>query len=304
MALNHKRNRISFFIICLVTIHSTINAQDNSLNEAFRSIAESITFYASFDNGIEADYSAGDSLLYFASSWSNRIQPQRFDGQKGHLDIAHNMGRYQHALRIKNGYNPVYFYRGEQNMPYNTQNWNGAVSFWLKLDPNEDLAPGYSDPIQITTRSWNDGALYVDFTNEEPRRFRFAFFPDRSVWDPQNREWEEVPVEEWPMVVAEGLPFSRDNWTFIAFSFRNFNTGNPDSVVDCYINGQYAGSLTDIEQTITWQPDEIAIWLGYNYRGLFDELTIFNRNLTHEEIESIFMLESGISSILSLPAGR
>ena len=299
MGLRFVLNQIVVFFFLFISIHSTINAQELHLNESNDSIAKSITFFASFDNGFDADYSEGDSTLYIASSWSDRVNFEPFDRQTDHLTILQGEGRYNHALRINNGYSPVYFYRGEQNMPYLTQNWSGTVSFWLKLDPTEDLAPGYSDPIQLTTRSWNDGALYVDFTNEEPRRFRFAFFPDRNIWDPQKREWDEVPVNEWPMVVADGLPFSRDHWTFIAFSFRNFNTGIADSVVDCYINGEYVGSLTQIEQTITWQPDEIAIWLGYNFRGLFDELTIFNRNLTDEEIKKIFSLEKGISTILS-----
>ncbi len=261
-------------------------------------ITESITFFTSFDQGFDADYAEGDVNLYMAASWSDRNNRSTFNGQSDHLTIAENEGRYRHALRIENGYTPVYFYHGHHNMPYQDDHWSGSVSFWLKLDPNEDLAEGYSDPVQITTRNWNDGALYVDFTNEDPRRFRCAFFPDREVWDPQKRDWEDVPADEWPMVVASGLPFSRDEWTFIAFSFRNFNTGKQDAVVDCYINGEYIGSLTNIEQTITWNPEEIAIWLGYNYRGLFDELTIFNRNLSDEEIRYIYNLDTGISSIL------
>ena len=261
-------------------------------------IADSITFFSSFDNGLNADYSKGDPVFYIAPSWSNRDRYQPFTDQADHVEIHKNEGRYRHALRIENGYSPVYFYKGEQNISYREENWSGSVSFWLKLDPETDLAPGYSDPIQITTRSWNDGALYVDFTIEQPRRFRFAFFPDREVWDPEEREWEEVPVDEWPMVVLEDMPFSSDGWTFVAFTFRNYNSGEPNAAIDCFIQGEYVGSLENIEQTITWNPEEIAIWLGYNFRGYFDELAIYNRELNREEVKYIFELHEGLSGIL------
>lgn len=261
------------------------------------SISDSITFFSSFDNGLNADFSMGDPSFYIAPSWTNRNNFEPFDGQTDHVAIHEHEGRYRHALRIENGYTPVYFYKGEHNIHYKEEQWSGSVSFWLRLDPESDLAPGYSDPIQITTRSWNDGAIYVDFTNEQPRRFRFALFPDRVVWDPEEREWEEVPVDEWPMVVVEDMPFSSDGWTFIALSFRNYNTGKPNAVIDCYIQGEYVGSLENIEQTITWNPKEIAIWLGYNFRGYFDELAIYNRNLNHDEIKYIYELEEGLQSL-------
>lgn len=41
----------------------------------------------------------------------------------------------------------------------------------------------------------------------------------------------------------------------------------------------------------------IAIWLGYNFRGYFDELAIYNRDLNSEEIKFIFELDGGLNSI-------
>jgi hypothetical protein len=267
-------------------------------SEDHRAISDSITFFSSFDNGFNADYAKGDPTFYLAPSWSKRENYVPFTDQTDHVKIHENEGRYRHALRIENGYSPVYFYKGDQNIDYQEENWNGSVSFWLKLDPEADLAHGYSDPIQITTSSWNDGSLYVDFTNEQPRRFRFAFFPDREIWDPEERDWEDVPVDEWPMVVLGDMPFSNDGWTFIAFSFRNYNTGEPNAVIDCFIQGEYIGSLENNEQTITWNPKEIAIWLGYNFRGYIDELAIYNRDLSQNEIKNIFELQDGLNSIL------
>lgn len=283
------RFKFRFLSLLLLLFSTTYSQERVDVN----SISDSITFFASFDHGLTADYAQGDPTLYIAPSWTNRGNYAPFADQTDHFKIYENEGRYRNALRIENGYNPVYFYKGAENIQFQEKNWSGSVSFWLRLDPEADLAPGYSDPIQITTRSWNDGSLYVDFTNEQPRRFRFALFPDREIWDPLERDWEEVPVDEWPMVVLEDLPFSNDGWTFVALSFRNYNTGEPNAVIDCYIQGEYIGSLDQIEQTLSWNPAEIAIWLGYNYRGYVDELAIYNRDLNSDEVKYIFELEDG-----------
>ena len=58
---------------------------------------------------------------------------------------------------------------------YAKSNWSGAVSFWLRLDPDTDLEAGYCDPLQNTPREWNDAAFWVDFSKDErPRHFRLG----------------------------------------------------------------------------------------------------------------------------------
>jgi hypothetical protein len=53
----------------------------------------------------------------------------------------------------------------------------GTLSFWLRLDPQKDLAPGFTDPIQLTDKAYNDSAVWVDFTKDDvPRYFRCARF--------------------------------------------------------------------------------------------------------------------------------
>lgn len=260
-------------------------------------LANHLTFYASFDDGFEADIALGDPTLYIAPSLSRAAEElEPYDGQNDLGRIVEDEGRYGNALYLDLPYDPILFYRGDNNMPYLEQNWSGSVSFWMKLDP-ADLAPGYSDPIQITSRGWNDGALFVDFTDEDPRIFRFAIFPDREVWDPEKRDWNDVPIEERPMVDVPEPPFSNDRWTHVAFTFNNFNTGNSDGVVNCYLDGQLFDTLSGREKTITWTPGRVAIWLGYNFRGYLDELSIFDRSLTDDEILQIYELENGIRGL-------
>jgi hypothetical protein len=264
-------------------------------------ILDSLTFYASFDNGFGADLASGDPCFYTAPSWTDRSRPRVVDSGNEHFTIHENRGRHANALWIDNSWTPVYFFKAAGNIAYREEDWSGTVSFWLKLSPKDDLPEGFSDPIQLTDKSWNDGALFVDFTDDDDRIFRFAFFPDREVWDPEKRNWEDVPREERPMIEVTEPVFHHDEWTHLAFTFQNFNSGKPDAVINTYINGSNYAGLTGMEQTVTWNPEQAAIWLGYNYRGYFDELAIFDRALTEAEVQELFSLPAPVREFLNQP---
>lgn len=262
-------------------------------------LKNSLTFFSSFDNDFKASLSTGDPYFYVASSWEERQTSRQLYTGGDHLQIQQGEGRHGGALWIENASQPVYFYHGKDNINYSERNWEGTVSFWLRLTPDEDLAEGYSDPIQLTDSAWNDGALYVDFTTKSPRTFRFAFFAEREIWDPKLRDWEEIPVDERPMVEVDEQIFNRDQWVHVAFSFRNFNSVEKNGEVDCYINGTYYDTLSGREQTLIWDIESAAIWLGYNYTGYFDELSLFDRALSSEEIQYIYSLTNGIGDLLN-----
>ena len=151
-------------------------------------------------------------------------------------------GRYGDALRVNLKSSPFVFFKGDGNIAYRPRDWSGTVSIWMRLDPDRDLLPGYSDPLIITPRAWNDAALFVDFTRDDvPRRFRFAAFADRGVWDPGKREWEAVPVAERPMVEITGPRFASDRWTHVAWTWSHFNTGRADGTLACYLDGPPVG---------------------------------------------------------------
>lgn len=285
-------------LLILIVGNEAVSAQLSN-EQIDLQLKNSLTFFSSFDEGFEAEFSAGDPQFYVAQSWEERQTSRELYIGGNHLKIQQDEGRYGDALWIENADQPVYFYQGKDNINYSERNWEGTVSFWLRLTPDEDLAEGYSDPIQLTDSAWNDGALYVDFTTKSPRTFRFAFFAEREIWDPQLRDWEEIPVEERPMVEVAEQIFSRDQWVHVAFSFRNFNSGEKNGEVDCYINGEYYDTLSDREQTLIWDIDSAAIWLGYNYTGYFDELALFNRALSSEEIQYIYSLSNGIGDLLN-----
>ncbi len=259
------------------------------------SLARALTFHASFDRGVNADFSKGDGRVYTASSMRERGAGRPGLSGEEIVSLAPGEGRFGGALRFHRKVPKVVFFKGARNVDYRTRDWSGTVSLWLKLDPDEDLEPGYCDPIQITPRQWNDAAFFVDFSRDErPRHFRLGAFADRAVWDPEQRELDSIPDNERPLVTHTHPPFSRDRWTHVAFTWERFNTSRADGVARLYLNGQLHGALTNRTQTFTWDPQATLILFGLNYIGLYDELAIFNRALTADEVRQLYARENGL----------
>ena len=263
-------------------------------------LKDALTFHAPFDAGTSAAFALGDPRLYSAAS--RETAPQATEGPRAPAIAPVAGGRYGGAARIRLGPAPFVFYRGERNIHWQPRDWSGTVSFWMSLDPDRDLTPGYSDPLIITPRAWNDASFFVDFTRDDvPRRFRFAAFADRGVWDPARRDWEAVPVAERPMVELRGPLFGRGRWTHVAWTWSRFNTGAADGVLTCYVDGRALGTLAGRTQTYSWNPREVTIALGVQYVGLIDDLAIFNRALDAADIAALHGLSGGVAA---LGAGR
>jgi hypothetical protein len=264
-------------------------------NEALRQV---LTFHASFDGGVDAVRAAGDPALYSAPSFKQRSERTRGLPPGGEVVLARAAGRFGDALRFTNRKSPLVFFRGERNMPYRPNDWGGTVSVWLSVDPATDLEPGFCDPVQITSRAWNDGAFFVEFEKRpESIPFRLGVYADLAVWNPGHRRFEEIPQHERPLVTVDEPPFGRGRWTHVVFTFDRFNTARPDGVVRLYLDGKPRGALSPRQQTFTWDPEASAIALGLGYVGLLDELSTFNRALTDAEVRSLHELESGVTGL-------
>ena len=251
-------------------------------------LKDSLVFHASFDSGIDAEVAAGDKKLYSAPKMA--FPPQAKPGLPASKVVTHETsgGVSGGYLRFhKNSPEMVFFY-AKDNMPLATNNWSGTVSFWLRLKPDEDLAPGYTDPIQITSKSWDNASFFVEFSKDEkPREFRLGIYPDFEIWNPRKRDWNSIPMSEKPLVPVVHPPFSRDQWTHVTFTFEKFNTDQPAGSAKLYLNGKAAGSLPPRTQTFTWDLDKALIMLGLSYVGDWDELAIYNRALEPSEIASL-----------------
>ena len=165
----------------------------------------------------------------------------------------------------------------------------------MQLDPETDLEPGYCDPIQITDVGYNDAALWVDFTNKNPRVFRMGVFGDLNVWNPDNIGPDDNPSFNNRLIVAKDRPFSRDQWTHVVVSFNDL--GSSGAKADFYVNGNHQGTQHDIPEPFTWDILKSRIFIGLNYVGLIDEVSLFSKSLSAEEVKLLYGLETGVREL-------
>ena len=263
-------------------------AQDNDLRKA-------LTFHASFDHGPDADFALGDRLIYTASSYENRSDSRPGIGSPD-VSIISGKGRFGDALHFKKKNTKAIYYQAEKNVAQEKENWSGTVSFWLSLDPNKDLEPGYCDPLQVTDEDYNDAAVWVDFTKDDtPRHFRLGVFGDLKVWNPKGLEPDQNPAFLQRLVVVKSPPFASGKWTHVAIAFSKL--GSSGGLAKLFLDGHLQGTAQGIREPFTWGVARAAIRLGVNYVGLYDDVAVFNRPLSDHEIQTLYQLKNGVRSI-------
>ncbi|MCS7024272.1 MAG: LamG domain-containing protein [Bryobacteraceae bacterium] len=265
------------------------------------SLKEALTFHAAFDGKTDADLALGDRRIYFAPSYKAQREARAGLGDSP-VELASGQGRFGDALRFREKNTRAIFYQAHRNVAFHSSNWSGTVSFWLRLDPDQDLAPGYCDPIQITDKAYNDSAIWVDFTKDErPRHFRLGVFGELKAWNPANLPSDKNPDFLNRLVVVQKPPFSRNGWTNVVITFQGLGSGNGWSKL--YLNGVLQGEAGKIREKFFWDPALAAVRLGVSYVGFFDELAIFNRALADTEVTALYRLARGVGELYA-GAGR
>ncbi len=252
-----------------------------------------LTLYASFDDSVTADFALGDKNLYTVPNRRARDSAQ-VGLHKPDIKLVPN-GKNGGGLLFTERSRGNIYYPSTNNIAYSKTDWSGAVSFWLSLDPATDLQPGFCDPIQITDVSYNDAAIWVDFTKENPRDFRLGVIGDRNVWNPESIQ-EEDSLFLPQLAPVKNPPFAKDKWTHVLINFSNLNTQNGEASL--YMNGELKGTRSNITDPFTWELDQSNIYLGLSYIGLYDELSIYNKTLSEKEISALYKLEGGLKSLL------
>lgn len=271
----------------LMTLITNASADDTP------KLADGLIFHASFDGSLDANlFSAdGDGRVYTGDSPG--MQSVELGNSIPEVTIARKAGRLGDALRFSAKSAKVLCYKAATNGFEPKENWSGTVSLWLKLDPDQDLPPGYCDPLQITAKKWDDSAFFIDFDETLPRDFRLGVFSDPDVWNPKHLNWVDFPTTQRPMITVKKPPFSRDAWTHVVFTFAGVNSTTGEAAsARLYLNGKLQGSLNQPVR-FSWPKSddgqkEAMIMLGINYVGDMDELAIFRRALSAEEVEGLY----------------
>lgn len=255
-------------------------------------LRSALTHHAAFDASFDADFSRGDRRLQFMGG-PKEAPP----GPGEHIRLAPGEGRFGGALRVarKNPVRP--FFTNTGILDYQAGSWSGTVSVWLKLSPDEDLEPGYCDPVQIVGDDGRKGFIFLEWSKDEtPRLFRYAIRPRVELWNPRGIDWAKLSDAERPMVQVARAPFARTRWTHVAFTYERINEGKA-ATGRLYLDGAPQGAITGWQLDFGWDPAKVRLVLAAAYVGLIDELAVFNRVLTPEEILAVRDLPGGIRDL-------
>jgi|688.fasta_scaffold23871_4 hypothetical protein len=280
--------------------HAQSSDPGSSKAASYADLKKSLTFHAAFDDSVDANFSKGDVSL-----WSSVDMNKRETAVKGlpageRVVLEKSGGRFGGSLRFMTAKGPMVFYRGKENILAPKTDWSGTVSFWLSTDPLKDLAPGFCDPIQITSKQWDDAAMFVEFEKRPASiPFRLGVYANKNVWNPNGRKFEDIPPAERPLASVEQPPFLGDQWVHVVFVFEHFNTNEPNGQATLFLNGKKAAAISNRVQTFTWDLDQSAIMLGLGYVGKMDDLAIFNRALTEAEVQMLSGLPRGVAELSS-----
>jgi hypothetical protein len=271
--------------------HTTPHFQDKSFSKA-------LTFHASFDNGADADFGGGDRKIYTGNFKGSRDQeklPTTLGLGTPPLEISKAKGKYGAALEFKKGASHVVFYKLDKNVEYREKDFTGSVSLWMSLDAT-DIPGTYCDPIQITDKYYASDAIWVDITkNDVPPDFRLGVLGDEAVWD-VNKKQGAGEEFFWHLAKISDPPFRRDKWTHVVITWEL--NGASIGRAKLYIDGEYRGRSGPIREPFRWNTSNVTMRLGTgDYIGLMDDIALFSKALTAEEVSVLYKLKGGVKEL-------
>jgi len=262
-------------------------AQPNPSVRAAADLLKGVTFYASFDKDVKGDFGSGDLTL--STRFNHKTEKGGFVFEKGYpqkaFRIAPGKGISGGALEAVDVLpdNGRIFFPAKGNIGYKKVGLNGTLSVCINHDPDKQLKTGFCDPAQITQKGAGNGAIWFDYNDAKPNRnLRMGTFP--AV--PEGR----APIKESreafsPMVWVDKPGFKVGDWHHVALVWGNFDTGKNDASAALYIDGKLMGEIKkNYTISMDWDLDKAGIYIAVSYIGLMDELALFNRALTPEEI--------------------
>lgn len=267
--------------------------QEAAEREAREKLTRALTLHASFDKGLDADFSRGDKKCYVQKG--PMLVPADPNEE---VKLVADAGRFGGALHFpkKGNYRPLFKDGGV--LGYNPKSWSATVSVWLRLNPDKDLEPGYCDPVQIIGNDSKKGFIFLEWSKDEtPRYFRYAIRPLFHIWNPDNVQWADIPFEKRPMVQVARAPFSREQWTHVVFTLENINDKSKPRVGKLYLNAKLQGAIEKWDLTFDWDPAQVLLVLGASYVGFMDDLAVFDRPLTDVEIDRLYRLPKGVREL-------
>jgi hypothetical protein len=277
--------KLACFLSCLLAL-----AIPSHGSEALK---KSLVFHASFDSKLDADLSKGDKACMLKKG--KELVPCVPNED---VKVVADGGKFGGCLHFPKKGTTQPRFSGVNMLGYNDKSWNATVSVWLRLTPDQDLEPGYCDPVQIVGDDSKKGFIFMEWSKDEtPRFFRYAIRPLFHIWNPTNVQWADIAFDKRPMVQVANAPFSRDKWTHAVFTINNVNDKAGKQSGGLYLNGKLQGRIEGWDLSFAWDPASVALVLGASYVGHLDDLAVFDRPLSDAEVEQLYKLEGGVGSL-------
>lgn len=270
------------FGLALLTAHTAAPADPDP-----KAIASAVTCYASFDEAIRADRGGGqltpDTRFNHPTNKGEFVIEKGFDAKAFRIAKGKGVagGAFEAVDVLPRNGRICFPVKG--NLPYKKDGWGGSLSLWCRTDPDKLLRTRFCDPVQITQKGANNGALWFDFNDARPRDLRHGAFP--VIPDGQKGIGEDAPNA--PMVRVPKVGWKAEDWHHVVLTWKNLDTGKPDAVTALYIDGKLIGELKDRAIAMGWDVDKAGIYFAINYIGLLDEFALFDRPLTADEVKAL-----------------
>jgi len=145
-------------------------------------LRSALTLHASFDQSADADFARGDRKVYTAEERNKRDAAPPGLPAPELARLAPGEGRFGGALEFRKKMKQQVFFRGGENIGYKPKNWNGSISFWMRLDPDKDLEPGYCDPVQLVGQAWTEGNISHAASESPLPRSNSTMYTSRVAW--------------------------------------------------------------------------------------------------------------------------
>jgi hypothetical protein len=242
-------------------------------------LRKTVLFYASFDDEPRGDLGEGDLSLW--TRFEHETEKGKYSVEKGfHAEsvrIAKGKGVQGGALEFTRALprRGMLFFPAMGKLACQKGGWGGAVSVWLK--PSAQTP--FCDPVYITQRRWNDGALWFDYNHDKRGSLRMGAYP--VLADGQKPPEPGDPHPSMARLRENAL--KPNAWNHLVLSWNNCDSGKKDGQAALFIDGKLAAEVRDLDLRLDWDLAQTRIHLGFMYLGLMDELAIFSRCLSASE---------------------
>jgi hypothetical protein len=183
-------------------------------------VRKAVTFYASFDEAVKGDVGGGE--LNLGTRYPHPTEKGQYVFEKGInasvMKIAPGKGVAGGAFEAtdvvpKNGW--LYF-PAKGNLAYKKDGWFGSLSVWCNTDLHRFIKAKLCDPVQITQKGYDNGALWFDFNDAKPRDLRFGAFTAR----PEGQKAVPESDSKAPLVRAPGVAWQAGEGHHVVLRFH------------------------------------------------------------------------------------